>query len=121
MTVASGQPPARIEWYREGDGICRLRNWLWRYQSRRGLFSWSWQGRKCAPGILRVNGLSDSNLRKVARAVQRRLLPFKPRFSPFGVAVFLVCHWQSSLMLKEYRPTHRGILDWYRRSRVIVG
>jgi hypothetical protein len=77
--------------------------------------------RKTSLGILRVNGLSDSNLRKVARAIRRRLLPFKPRFSPFGVAVFPVCHRPSSLMLKEYRLTHRGILDWYRRSRVIVG
>jgi hypothetical protein len=35
--------------------------------------------------------------------------------------VFLLCHCRSSLMLKEYRPTHRGILDWYRCRRVIVG
>jgi hypothetical protein len=33
----------------------------------------------------------------------------------------MVCHPGSSLMLKEYRLTHRGILDWQRRNRNIVG
>jgi hypothetical protein len=69
---------------------------------------------------LASNGLRMSHLRKVACSVQNPLLPFKGRFSPFGAPVFPVCHRQSSLMLKEYRPTPRGILDWYRRNRVVV-
>jgi len=33
----------------------------------------------------------------------------------------MVRHRQSSLKMKEYRLTHRGILDWYHRSRDNVG
>ena len=66
--------------------------------------------REMAGGNLASNGLRMSYLRKVARAVRRPVLPFNSRFSPFGSRVFPVCHRQSSLMLKEYRLTHRGIL-----------
>jgi hypothetical protein len=69
---------------------------------------------------LASNECRYSNLRKVACAIRDGLLPFKSRFSPFGPLVFLDCHRQSSLMLKEYRLPPRGILDWYRRSRVVV-
>jgi hypothetical protein len=38
------------------------------------------------------------------------LCPFKCRFSPFGAPGFMVYHPRSSLMLKEYRLLHGGIL-----------
>lgn len=66
--------------------------------------------RRIAPRNLASNGFQMSNLRKVACPVRRALSPFKCRFSPFGAPGFLVCHPGSSLMLKEYRLTYRGIL-----------
>jgi hypothetical protein len=87
-----------------------------------GLFRGLWRFRteEKAGRNLASNGLGYSDLRMVAYAVRHALLPFKSRFSPFGPLVFLDCHRQSSLMLKEYRLPPRGILGWYRRSRVIV-
>jgi hypothetical protein len=75
---------------------------------------------KTHAGIWRVTGSDTVTYEKVACAIRNPLLPFKYGFSQFGAPVFPVCHQPSSLMLKEYRLTLRGILEWHRRSRVVV-
>jgi hypothetical protein len=61
-------------------------------------------------GNLVSNGFRVSDLRKVACTIRRALFPFKCGFSPFSPHQFMVRHRPSSLMLREYRLTHRGIL-----------
>lgn len=74
-----------------------------------------------AKGNLASNRFGKSDLRNGCLPVRGALKPFKCGFSPFSPHRFGLCDRPSSLMLKEYRLTHRGILDWYRCSRNVVG
>src|ERR1700733_540397 len=96
-----------IPYLLNGDRGYPGRDWLWRYCGV--TIVWR-QERKTRAGNLASNGFGYSNLRIDACPVRGPVFPFKYRFSPFGPPGFLVCHRPSSLMLKEYRLTHRGIL-----------